>query len=398
MGEQTKSVLIGVFVIVACALLIWMVAFLKPSVGDGKQTLYVRFSNIDRINVGTRVLFAGKPVGEVVSIEEIPGARQKPLSDLLQRLYYYQLVLKIDSKVKVYDIDEIMVQTAGLLGERSIAIIPKFTPKGTIPKLISSQPIYADSVDPIESTFIELKDVFSDLQRKIDTFSNWFFVNQQSFVSAIDAFSDTMTQTKSTLQEIQDKEIIDETKTALSSFSCVVSLISDAIDQLNANNAFTNAGVAIEHIKNTAESFDHISYDLEYGKGTLGKLIKQDDIYWRLSTILGKADTMMNDINHYGLLFNSNKSWQRQRAQRICLMNSLDTPMGFKEYFSAEIDQVNTAMARISMLMDKVKYNPQKQEILDNPQFHEEFMELMHQVEDLTNDLRLYNEELMQAQ
>ncbi|MGL5263429.1 MAG: MlaD family protein [Candidatus Rhabdochlamydia sp.] len=398
MGEQTKSVLIGVFVIVACALLIWMVAFLKPSVGDGKQILYVRFSNIDRINVGTRVLFAGKPVGEVTSIEEIQSARQKPLSDLLQRLYYYQLVLKIDSKVKVYDTDEVMVQTAGLLGERSIAIIPKVPPKGTIPRLISNQPIYADSVDPIESTFIELKDTFADVQRKIDAFSSWFFANQQSFINAADSFSNAMIQAKSTFQELEDQQIIDETKIALNNFSCVASQISDAIEQLNANNSFDNAGVAIAHIKNTAESVDHLSYDLEQGKGTLGKLFKQDDAYWRLTTILGKADTMMNDINHYGLLFNSNKSWQRQRAQRICLMNSLDTPLGFKEYFSTEIDQVNTSMARISMLIDKVKYNPQKQEILDDSQFQEEFMELMRQVEDLINDLRLYNEELIQAQ
>ena len=55
-------------------------------------------------------------------------------------------------------------------------------------------------------------------------------------------------------------------------------------------------------------------------------------------------------------------------------------------------------MARISMLIDKAKYNPQKQDILDNSQFQEEFMELMRQVEDLINDLRLYNEELIQAQ
>lgn len=396
MGEQTKSVLIGIFVIVACTLLIWMVTFLKPSVGDGKQTLYMRFSNIDRINIGTRVLFAGKPVGEVVSIEEIKEARQEPLSDLLQRLYYYQLVLKIDSKVKVYDTDEVMVQTAGLLGERSIAIIPKVPPKGTIPKLISNEPIYADSVDPIESTFIELKDAFSDLQKKVDAFSNWFFANQQSFIHATNSFTEAMNQAKNTLQEFQDREILGDTKIALNHFSRVASLISDAINQLNANNSFDNAGVAIAHIKNTAESFEHLSCNLE--NGTLGKLINQDDVYWRLTTILGKTDTMMNDINHYGILFNTNKVWQRQRAQRICLMNSLNTPVGFKEYFSTEIDQVNTAMARISMLIDKAKYNPQKQEILDNLQFHEEFMELMHQVEDLINDLRLYNEELIQAQ
>ncbi len=137
MGEQTKNMLIGVFVIAACAVIVWMILFLKPSVGDGKETLYVRFSNVNQINVGTRVLFAGKPVGEVVAIQPIPDARKKPIADVLGEIYYYQLVLKVDSSVKVYDTDEITIQTSGLLGEKSIAIIPKVPPKGVIPKLIT---------------------------------------------------------------------------------------------------------------------------------------------------------------------------------------------------------------------------------------------------------------------
>src|SRR3990167_9348041 len=138
MGEQTKNMLIGLFVIVACVTIVWLIMFLKPSVGDGKQTLYVRFANINQINVGTRVLFAGKPIGEVVAIQEINDARKKPLSDVLGEIYYFQLVLKIDSSVHVYDTDEITVQTSGLLGEKSIAIIPKVPPKGVTPKLVGT--------------------------------------------------------------------------------------------------------------------------------------------------------------------------------------------------------------------------------------------------------------------
>src|SRR5271167_1550541 len=103
MGKQTKNMLIGLFVILACAVIVWLILFLKPGVGDGKQTLYVRFSTINQINVGTRVLFAGRPVGEVVAVQEIQDARKKPMSDVLGEIYYYQLVLKVDSSVKVYD-------------------------------------------------------------------------------------------------------------------------------------------------------------------------------------------------------------------------------------------------------------------------------------------------------
>jgi len=68
---------------------------------------------------------------------------------MLGRIYFYQLVLKIDSRVKVYDTDEISIETSGLLGEKSIAITPKPAPKGITPTLITTQPIYAESVDPL---------------------------------------------------------------------------------------------------------------------------------------------------------------------------------------------------------------------------------------------------------
>ena len=54
MREQTKNMLIGVFILTACFLIVSIIMFLKPTVGDGKKTLYVRFSNINKINVGQR--------------------------------------------------------------------------------------------------------------------------------------------------------------------------------------------------------------------------------------------------------------------------------------------------------------------------------------------------------
>ena len=67
-----------------------MILFLKPTVGDGKKMLRVRFANIAGINVGTRVSFAGKPVGEVIPSEEIYNAREMP-TDEPGRVYIYEL-------------------------------------------------------------------------------------------------------------------------------------------------------------------------------------------------------------------------------------------------------------------------------------------------------------------
>ncbi|NGX38691.1 MAG: hypothetical protein K1000chlam2_01868, partial [Chlamydiae bacterium] len=184
LGEQTKNMLIGAFIIVACALFVSFILFLRPSVGDEGQTLTLRFSDINNVGVGTRVLFAGRPVGEVVSIEEIPDGRKQPV-DELGRVYTYQLKIKIDSGVKVYDTDEVTIQTSGLLGEKSIGIIPKAAPPGVTPILISKKPIYADSIDPLENALVQISDVAVEMERAFKLAADWLETNDEDMTAMI---------------------------------------------------------------------------------------------------------------------------------------------------------------------------------------------------------------------
>ncbi|MBS0628433.1 MAG: hypothetical protein JSS09_09515, partial [Verrucomicrobia bacterium] len=101
---------------------------------------------------------------------------------------------------------------------------------------------------------------------------------------------------------------------------------------------------------------------------------------------------------HYGILFHLNKTWQRERLQQITLLNSLNTPASFKEYFEQEVQDVNLAMSRLSMLLEKVEKNPQKEAIFKNGQFTKDFAEFLREVDTLAKNVRLYNEELVQMQ
>ena len=79
--------------------------------------------------MGTRVTFAGKPVGEVVQINEVANAREETPDDT-GRVFSINSRLKVDSSVEFYPTDEIAVRTTGLMGEKSVAILPKALPKG----------------------------------------------------------------------------------------------------------------------------------------------------------------------------------------------------------------------------------------------------------------------------
>ncbi|MGE5195822.1 MAG: MlaD family protein [Anaerolineae bacterium] len=395
MGEQTKNMLIGVFVLVACSLIISIIMFLKPSVGDAKKTLYVRFSNINKINIGTRVTFAGKPVGEVVAISQLYDARAEP-ADSLGQIYFYQLTLKVDSSVNVYNTDEISLQTSGLLGEKSVAIIPKAPPKGVIPKLITDQPIYATSVDAIENTFKEISDVATNVEETIHRINKWIDQHGEDLASTIKSAGDAMNEIKVAVNTMNQEHILIDVKAAIQNFSSTMHLASQTLDQMRQDAVFTNFSDVMKNLKSASGSIDTITQDLADGTGTLGKLIKGDDLYLRLTAIMSKADTLMNDINHYGILFHLNKNWQRLRTQRIDLLNALETPSSFKNYFETEVDQINTAMSRLSMLVDRAAETPQKEEILKSANFKKDFIDLLQQVDQLGENLRLYNEQLME--
>jgi phospholipid/cholesterol/gamma-HCH transport system substrate-binding protein len=397
MGEQTKNMLVGFFILAACALTVSLILFLKPSVGDGKKTYLIRFSNINKIGVGTQVMFAGKPVGEVVAVDEIYEARKQP-TDSIGRVYFYQLVIKVDSSVNIYNTDEIALQTSGLLGEKSIAIIPKEPPKGVTPKLITNQPIYAQSVDPIENAFTQLSNLADEMKASFKFLNEWLDKNSDNLGEAVTAFRDTMKGIDTAVSDFNRLGIIHDVQKGIRSFTTVMDQVHGVIDDMEKGGVFTNLSTTMKHISSASANIDIITDDLASGTGTLGKLIKNDDMYLRVNAILSKMDTFMNDVNHYGVLFHLNKTWQRERLQRVNLMTSLDTPQAFKTYFEKEVDDVNMAMSRLSMLIQKAEANSNKQNILQDETFRDDFAQLLRDVDNLSDNLRLYNQQLNYAE
>ena len=98
MSERFKTFMIGLFVLCALSISFGVILFLKPSYGDGESTLRVRFPTIEKVSSGTRVTFAGKPVGEVIAINEIREARAQKKT-YGNQVYFFELVLSIDSSI-----------------------------------------------------------------------------------------------------------------------------------------------------------------------------------------------------------------------------------------------------------------------------------------------------------
>ncbi len=334
MADQTKNLLIGIFTLAGLGIVVYVLLFLHPTVGDEGQTLRVRFTDIDKISIGTRVLFAGHPVGEVTNIQEIEDARQqKELHD--GEVYIYELTLKIDSGVIIYTSDEISPATSGLLGERSVLITPLPPKPGEKLVRVTDQVLFATPPASIEATVKLVGNLADKINRGFDTLEkDQFWENMGSIAESV----------ASVMESLDKPDEIDS----------FISNMSDFSNNLN------------------------------------------NDLYLRLTSLLSKGETVMDDINHYGLLFNTNKTWQRQRARRINIMSKLSSPQEFNNFFEDEINQISTSLSRVNMILNEGEYGNYWRNLCSF-EFEKVFTDLLRRIDGLEQNIKLVNQQLIES-
>jgi len=406
MSDRLKNILIGSFVLSAIIIAVSIILFLEPKIGDGKNQLTVSFSNVNGISEGTRVTFAGKPVGEVDKIEPVKNPR-KAKADSQGDLYYYEVILKIDSSVQVYDTDEITVQTVGLMGEKMIAIIPKKPPEGVTPKIVKKdQIIYAESKDNIQIAMKQVGKVAKSINHLVKDFNGWFCQNSCNLSRAASGLAGTLEQSEELLTSANQQQIVSTFKETLNVLNQDLLLVYNALDEFEQRGTWGKLDQSVTEFNEAMSAFNVdgkqilqninvITQDLADGSGTIGKLIKSDDLYLRVTGIMSKVNTLMNDLNHYGLLFQYDKHWQRSRTKRANILEALDTPKEFRNYFEKEMDTMTTSLARLDMLMQKAETPGERKEILSSEAFKKDFSTLLRQVKGLSESLKLFNEDLL---
>ena len=394
MPDQVKNIIIGLFVLAALSIIVFIILFLHPTTGDEGQVLYVRFADIDKINVGTRVTLAGKPIGEVVAIREIQKGRMG-ISDDYGHLYIYELKLLVDSHVKIYDTDQVSARTSGLLGEKSVAIMPvALKPGEKADPVDPGEVLYATEAGSVEDTMKDFKEVADKLDIALDNVNLILEdVRKEEVVRKISETVQNLNDITASLNRPEDLEAI---VTNLEEFTSILATRLppswDTIDE-----ALGGLNDASSSLRKTMANADLIITNTKAGEGTVGKLFVSDDAYLRVNSLLSKGETVMNDINHYGLLYHTDKGWQRLRARRMNLLEKLSTPQEFRNYFNDEIDQISTSISRVSMVLDKVEFCTFDCgcNVGDDPDFVKVFGELLRRVTMMEEELQMYNQQLI---
>lgn len=366
--------LIGIFVVAASAIVVFVMMFIHPTVGDETLLLRVRFADIDKITVGTRVNFAGKPVGEVVEIRELPDVDVER-KEVNGYVYVYELTLRVDSGIKIFNTDTVSARSSGLLGDKSVAITPRAPKKGEELRIVNDEVIYATETGSVEETLKELKALSNKIEGALDNVDEAFTALREK------KFWDNLGSSMSHINDITDA--LNKPKILSETIANVHKATDDAVK------------FASDAVKVAADART-VSNKIVKGEGTVGKLVSKDDLYVRFVALTNKAETVMNDVNHYGVLFHLDKGWQRLRARRMNLMQRLSSPQEFRNYFNDEVDQISTSVTRVSDVLQKLNnlsltgcYN-----MMQDPEFVKVYGELMRRVSSIEESVKMYNQQV----
>jgi len=445
-----KNIAIGLVVLVSLFFSIRALVFLHPKPGDGKLILKVRFQNIDKMTKGTKVTFAGKPVGEVLAITPVADSREE---SSIAGIYPYELTLALDSSLRVYNTDEISVKTAGLMGEQFIAVTPLPVTPGRHSELLENGAlVYASSGLNMEETASALSNVAKKAEQTMDTLNGLIEKNQaglnltmqslerasvqfEKFMNRINevdipgAASKTMATASKTMANAE--HVTDQIKSILSQFTANgtikniektskhLSSIAASIDQpektreimasiqrctdefsemlasfkgSSQGSIITPIQELIKNFENTMQKFNDIANKLADGQGTIGKFINDDEAYYRSLRVMNRTDLLLSDINNYGILFHLDRSWQRLRRNRVEEAQMLQTPAQIRTFVDEEMKTINVSFQRLDDALDRAKVSADNPESLKNPnvrrEFTESYKDLVRNVKELDTKLK----------
>lgn len=285
----TREVKTGILAICAIALLIFGYSFLKgKNLLENDRTFYAVYDNVEGLMPSSPVTINGLVVGQVVSIN---------FADTKGNLV---VEFNVDSEFSFSKNSEAKVYGGGLIGGKSLAIMPLYEQgleakdKDTLPGRIEAGllELVNDKLAPLQE---KLEAAITDADTLLNSVNGILNVDNKNNLNSIfkdlsitvKNFKGASASLNNVLSGNEDK--LNNTLTNLNKMSTNLNKVSDSLAQINV----AKLGKDLETV---LADFDKISRDLNSGKGTAGKLLKDDKLYNNLDKASKQLELLLQDL------------------------------------------------------------------------------------------------------
>lgn len=286
--KLSKEIKTAVLVLASIALFIWGYSFLKgKDLLANYKTLYAQYENVEGLVVSSPVTISGLNVGKVskISIDNTTGK------------VTVEMQIKSDFPIKKNSIAEIYAPSP--IGGKQIAILPSKDGALAVTgdTLISSSKL--GLTDEVAKQIVPLKDKISKLLDNANVMLE--NVNQvldaktkENLKSSLADLNETLAQFKAASTQVNtlladNKSKINGTMTNLEKASANFNKVSDSL-------AKVNIGPTVKNLEKTLENVDKMMADIQSGKGTIGKLMKDDALYLNFNKTSKELELLLQDL------------------------------------------------------------------------------------------------------
>lgn len=290
--KVSREVKTAVLVIGSILLFIWGYYFLKGrDLFNSYKTYYVIYKNVEGLSPSAPVTLNGLIVGKVTSI----SFTDHESGDL-------KIEMQVKTDFPISATSNATLYEPGFIGGKQIAIIPNMKDTnlakdgarlqaGLKPGMLSA---VGERLSPLQ-TKVEATVVSADslLHRVNNIFDD---KTQQNLRIAIAEMSNTMKEFSSAARSLNgsiagNKGNIDATMKNLNRTSANFAKLSDSIDAANIAQTVRN----LEH---SLAKVDNLMNDVQSGKGTLGKLMKDEAMYNNLTDASKELKELLADFKN----------------------------------------------------------------------------------------------------
>lgn len=286
--KLSREIKTAILVISSILLFIWGYSFLKgKNLFDPSKKLYVQYENVAGLETSAPITLNGLKIGKVNSIKIEPDGKL-----LVELQIMNDFPISKSSVAEIYD--------SGLVGGRQIAIIPNLEDKNITASgdyLKASNKLgltdaLAKQIEPLKDKIEKLLDnanvLFSNVNQVLDEKTK---TNLQNAIADLNKTMAEFSGASKNLNQLlaTNKSKLDATFTNFDTMSSNFATISDSL-------AKANLGQTVKNLEKTLASVDKLMGDMEQGKGTMGKLMKDEAMYNNFTTASKELELLLQDL------------------------------------------------------------------------------------------------------
>lgn len=290
--KVTREVKTAVLVIGAILVFIWGYSFLRgKDLFNSYKTFYVVYDNVEGLSHSAPVTINGLVVGQVTGISFTDKESGK-----------LRVEMQIDTDFPISKTSHATLYSPDLIGGKQIEIIPDMKNPDQAESgdmlIASSKPGTIDMVtqkleplqNKVEATVVSADSLLTSINNVMD------MKTQQNLRKAIADMQETMTQFNQASHSLNgilatNKSKIDGTLTNMEAASENFAQITDSLNKVNLAQT-------VRKLENSLASVDQILGDVQSGKGTLGKLMKDEAMYNNLNDASKELKELLADFKN----------------------------------------------------------------------------------------------------